>query len=79
MNNYIEALCVGKPMDLPNYNEETEQWEVYFEENNDNYHPYFGRDIISYGCESADEACALYNHYNINPIEEINEDEKVTS
>ena len=79
MNNYIEALCVGKPMDLPTYNEETEQWVVYFEENNDNYHPYFGRDIISYSCESAEEACDLYNHYNTNPIEEINEDEKVTS
>ena len=32
MNNYIEAVCIGKPMDLPEYNEDTELWEVYFEE-----------------------------------------------
>ena len=27
--NYIEAVCVGKPLDLPEYNEGTEQWEVH--------------------------------------------------
>ena len=32
MNNYIEALCEGRPLDLPNYNEDTEQWEIHFEE-----------------------------------------------
>ena len=56
MNNYIEALCEGSPLDLPNFNEDTEQWEIYFEENQDDFHPYFQRDIISYSCESADEA-----------------------
>ena len=32
MNNYIEAVCEGRPLDLPNYNEDTEQWELFFEE-----------------------------------------------
>ena len=71
MNNYIEAVCIGKPLDLPEYNEDTEQWEVHFEESETPWFPYdIPRDIISYSCESAEEACELYNHYNINPIEE---------
>lgn len=79
MNNYIEALCIGKPMDLPSYNEDTEQWEVYFEENYEDYHPYFGRDIISYSCEDAEEATEIYNYYNQNPIMEETEHEEVNS
>lgn len=77
MNNYIEALCEGRPLDLPNYNEDTKQWEIHFEENRDDFHPYFQRDIISYSCETADEACELYNHYIKNPIQL--EDEEVTT
>lgn len=68
MNNYIEATCIGRPMDLPAYNENSEQWEVYFEESPTPWHPYDERDIISYSCESAEEACELYNHYNQNPV-----------
>ena len=77
MNNYIEALCEGSPLDLPNFNEDTEHWEIYFEENQDDFHPYFQRDIISYSCESADEACDLYNYYNKNPITNKKDEEVV--
>ena len=40
MNDYIEAVCVGKPMGLPEYNEDTEEWEVYFEESETPWNPY---------------------------------------
>jgi hypothetical protein len=39
MNNYIEATCIGSPLDLPEYNEDTEQYEVFFEENYDEFKP----------------------------------------
>ena len=79
MNNYIEAICIGKPLDLPEYNEDTELWEVHFEESPTPWHPYDEQDLISYSCESADEACELYNYYNQNPVKEITEDEKVAN
>jgi hypothetical protein len=74
MNNYIEATCIGSPLGLPEYNEDTEQYEVFFEENYDEWNPYFQRDIISYSCDSADEACDLYNYYNQNPVKEEHEE-----
>ncbi|HBY66446.1 MAG TPA: hypothetical protein DEG69_00930 [Flavobacteriaceae bacterium] len=76
MNNYIEAVCIGSPMDLPSYNEDTEQWEVYFEESETPWNPYADRDIISYSCEDADEACELYNYYIQNPVKEEKEDDE---
>ena len=79
MNNYIEAVCVGKPLDLPEYNEDIEQWEVHFAESPTPWHPYDVQDLISYACESADESCAIYNHYNQNPVEEITKDEEVAN
>ena len=47
MNNYIEAVCIGKPLSLPEYNEESEQWEVHFEESPTPWHPYDNIDMIS--------------------------------
>jgi hypothetical protein len=76
MNNYIEAVCIGKPMDLPEYNEDTEEWEVYFEESPTSWNPYADRDIISYSCESADEACEIYNYYNQHPVTEEEENDE---
>ena len=65
MNNYIESVCEGRPLDLPNYNEDTEQWELFFEESKT---PWFchdiQRDLIAVSFESADEACETYNYYN---------------
>lgn len=78
MNNYIEATCIGSPLDLPSFNESSEQWEVYFEESPTPWHPYDEQDLISYSCESADEACEIYNYYNQNPIMKEKENEKVT-
>ncbi len=69
-NDYIEAVCIGKPLDLPEYNEDTEQWEVHFEESPTPWHPYDNPDLISYSCENAEEACELYNYYNQNPVKE---------
>ena len=80
MNDYIEAVCVGKPLDLPTWNEKSEKYEVYFEESETPWFPHdIPRDIISYSCESADEACELYNYYNQNPVKEITEDEETSS
>ena len=75
MNNYIEATCIGSPLGLPEFNDDTEQYEVFFEENQDDFHPYFERDIISYSCEDADEATEIYNYYNQNPIKKENNEE----
>jgi hypothetical protein len=79
MNNYIEAVCIGKPMGLPEYDEEFEQWVVFFEESETPWNPMFERDVVSYYCDSADEACEIYNHYNENPVEKERENEEVTS
>ncbi len=76
-NNYIEATCIGSPLGLPEFNDETEQYELFFEENHDQFHPLFQRDIISYSCEDADEATELYNYYNQNPVMESKENEIV--
>jgi hypothetical protein len=64
MNNYIEAVCEGKPLDLPSFNEDSEQWELYFEESPTEWHPYSQRDLIAVSFDSADQACNAYNHYN---------------
>ena len=79
MNKYIEAVCVGKPLDLPSYNEGTEQWELFFEESETPWFPYdIQRDILSVSFESAEEVTDAYNHYNQNPatgVETIEEGE----
>ena len=75
MNNYIEATCIGSPLGLPEFNDDTEQYEVFFEENRDDFHPYFQRDIISYSCEDADEATEIYIYYNQNPIKKEKNEE----
>ena len=80
MNNYIEAVCIGKPLDLPEYNEDTEQWEVYFEESPTPWHPYDdSRDLISYSCEDVEEATEIYNYYNQNPVMEDKDNEETDS
>ena len=78
MNNYIEATCIGSPLGLPEYNESTEQWELFFEENHDEWNPYFERDILSVSFESVEEVTDAYNHYNLNPVKEDKENEEVT-
>jgi len=75
MNNYIEAVCIGKPMGLPEYNEDTELWEVYFEESETPWNPYTERDVIAVPCEDAYEATDIYNHYNKNPVGETSDEE----
>jgi hypothetical protein len=79
MNNYIEATCVGSPLDLPSFNEDTEQWELFFEENHEQWNPYFERDILSVSFESVEEVTDAYNHYNINPVMEEKQHEEVAS
>jgi hypothetical protein len=87
MNNYIEAVCIGKPIDLPDYNEQSEQWSLWFEESETSHHPYdkdFREnvnfpDLISYSCDSAEEACELYNYYNQNPVTEETKNEETIS
>ena len=67
-NNYIEATCIGRPLDLPTWDEATELWELFFEESETPYHPYDERDIVCVSFESAQEVCDAYNHYNLNPV-----------
>lgn len=76
-NYYIEATCIGSPLGLPEFNDDTEQYQVFFEENHDDFNPYFQRDIISYSCEDADEATEIYNYYNQNPIQKEEHEELV--
>ncbi len=64
MNNYIEAVTEGKPLDLPSYNEDIEQWELYFAESATPWHPYSSQDLLSVSFESAQDACDAYNYYN---------------
>ena len=78
-HNYIEATCIGRPLDLPSFNEDTEQWELFFEENQDDWNPHFERDIISVSFESAEEVTDAYNHYNINPLKEEVQHEAIAS
>ena len=76
MNNYIEAVCTGKPLDLPSFDEKSELWELFFEESPTDYHPYDEdlrenvnfTNLISVSFESAQEVCDAYNHYNLNPV-----------
>ena len=66
---YAQAVCEGKPFDLPCYNEATEQWQVPFIESpNDHLEELV--DLIEIPCESAQEATDIYNHHNHNPVGE---------
>ena len=77
MNDYIEAVCIGKPLGLPEYDEDAEQWSVYFEESETPWSDE-PRDVIGVPCESAEEACEIYNHYNINPVLEEKTNEAIS-
>ena len=79
MNNYIEAVCIGKPLDLPSYDEDAELWEVYFEESPTPWNPYSEKDLIGVPCKDAQDATDIYNHYNQNPAGERKEDEETTN
>ncbi len=62
-------------MGLPEYDMDAELWEVYFEESETPWSDE-PRDVIGVPCESAEEACEIYNHYNINPVgEKTNEED----
>lgn len=75
-NSYVEAVCVGAPLGLPEYNEATEQWEVAFEESPTDWHPLLDdRDILFVSCEDSEEACNIYNYYLQNPVELKQDDE----
>ena len=65
MNSYVEAVCVGKPLGLPEHHEEAEQLLVYFEESETplSDEP---RDVVGVPCKTAEEACEIYNYYNQN-------------
>ena len=85
MNSYIEATCVGRPLDLPTWDEVSELWELFFEESSTDYHPYDEdfreninfSDLISVSFESAQEVTDAYNHYNLNPVRKDQHEENV--
>jgi hypothetical protein len=78
MNNYIEATCIGRPLDLPTWDEVSELWELFFEESPTSYHPYDQQDIISVSFESAQEVTDAYNYYNTHEIGEVQNEETTT-
>jgi len=77
-NNYIEANCIGRPLDLPTWDEASELWELFFEESPTDYHPYDEdlrenvnfTNLISVSFESAQEVSDAYNYYNKHEIGE---------
>jgi hypothetical protein len=77
MNNYIEATCIGKPLGLPEWDEESELWLLFFEESETPWHPSQERDLISVSFESAQEVTDAYNHYNLNPVRKDQHEENV--
>ena len=76
-NNYIEATCIGRPLDLPTWDEVSELWELFFEESETPWHPNQERDLISVSFESAQEVTDAYNHYNLNPVREDQYEENI--
>jgi len=64
MNEYIDAVCEGQPLDKPSFNKDSELWELYFEESATPWHPYDSRDLIAVSFDSAQEAEQSYNHYS---------------
>lgn len=78
-NPYVEAVCIGKPLGLPEYDMDAEQWSVYFEESPTPWHPDATRDIVAVPCIDAEEATDIYNHYNKNPIMEEKQNDQVAS
>ena len=63
MNDYIDAVCEGSPLEPPTYNDEIEQWELYFEESATAWHPYDERDLISVSFDSKEQAQQNYDYY----------------
>lgn len=76
-NNYIEATCIGRPLDLPTWDEASELWELFFEESETPWHPNQERDLISVSFESAQEVTDAYNYYNLNPVRKDQHEENV--
>lgn len=64
MNEYIDAVCEGEPLDKPSFNQDSEQWELYFEESETPWHPYGQRDLIAVSFDSAQEAEQSYHYYS---------------
>ena len=85
-NNYIEATCIGRPLDLPTWDEVSELWELFFEESPTSYHPYDEdlreninfSNLISVSFESAQEVTDAYNYYNTHEIGEVQNEETTT-
>ncbi len=77
-NNYIEATCIGRPLDLPTWDEASELWELFFEESPTPHHPYDQQDIISVSFESAQEVTDAYNYYNQHEIGEQTYEEVIS-
>jgi hypothetical protein len=64
MNDYIDAVCEGVPLEAPKYDNDSDTWSVWFEESDTSWHPYFDRDLIEVHFDSQTEAESAYNHYS---------------
>ena len=64
MNNYIDAICEGQPLELPSYDQDSDMWSLWFEESDTPWHPYFQKDLIEVHFESQAEAESAYHYYS---------------
>lgn len=62
---YIDAVCKGEPLDKPIYDNESDTWELYFEESATEHHPYFSEpDLLCVSFENQADAERAYHHYS---------------
>ncbi len=64
MNNYIEAVCQGEPLEKPSYDLESDTWNLYFEESPTDHNPYAEQDLLCVSFESKADAERAYHHYS---------------
>ena len=64
MNEYINALCEGKPLEKPSYDQDSDMWSLWFEESDTSWHPYFQKDLIEVHFESQTEAQNAFDYYS---------------
>jgi hypothetical protein len=60
MIDYIKLNCVLPPIENPLYDEDTETWDLYFEEKG-NWHPNLQDDLICLPFDTQEEATQIFN------------------
>ena len=62
---YIDAVCVGEPFDKPNYDADSDTWNLHFEESDNDHHPYFNEpQLLCVSFDTQEQAQEAYNYYS---------------